>query len=947
MQVVWRFPYREKPLEMRASWSILASPKPRATWWPAPYVWLSIVAGCLGLALSLSAAFTVWHREKQLAELELNARASSYALTLQFGITAYLRKLAGLRASFDANSSISREEFDTITKQLLSDQTAILGMSWIPRVTHEERDAHERAGVREGLPGYHIKSVASDGSLAPAPDRSEYFPVFYTATEARDSRVYGLDLNDGGVRQQTLEHARDSERMAVSPNFKLQSGTGDRNGFFVAAPVYRAGRPHETVQERNDNLLGFVQAVFQTSVLFQTIINTTTKDAGLDLYFYAADGSHDQSKPLYFHGSRVRTVPIGPQPRAMLVAGPHWSSALSVGDANWTFIAVPIPGGPAAARYAGGWVVLVCGLLLSAAFMAYIWGTAQHARRLRITNKELDQTNLRMDTAINNMVQGFLMFDAAERVIVCNDRFIEMYGLSREIVKPGCSFLELLRHRAANGLLKVDPDQFRIDLVAELSKGEIVKGVISTADGRDIFITNKPTLGGGWTVTHEDITERRQAEAKISHMAMHDGLTDLPNRHLFGEQVENRFTQLSRGQKFAVLCLDLDRFKEVNDTLGHPFGDKLLQQVAARLRSCVRQPDSVARLGGDEFAILQGSLIELAETAALATRIVDTIGVPFDLDGHQVVIGVSIGIAVAPADATDTVQLLKAADLALYRAKADGRGAYRFFEAAMDQRMQARRTLELELRGALAKGEFVLHYQPLVNLQTERICGFEALIRWHHPERGIIPPADFIPFAEETALIMPIGEWALRTACGEASKWRSDVRIAVNLSAVQFRTLNLYEVVGSALSRSGLAAARLELEITESALLLNQDSTLETLRQLRALGVRIAMDDFGTGHSSLGYLRCFPFDRIKIDCSFIHDLLTRKDSRAIIRAVAQLASSLGMETTAEGIETQEELEYLRRVGCTEGQGYFFGKAQPAKDICSMLPVGGKPSKAVA
>jgi diguanylate cyclase (GGDEF)-like protein len=791
-----------------------------------------------------------------------------------------------------------------------------------------------------------VVRVALKWRPAPSPDRSEYFPVFYAATEARDSRVYGLDLNDGGVRQQTLERARDGDRLAVSPHFTLQRAAGDRTGFFVALPVYRAGLPHETVQERNDNLVGFVQAVFQTSILLETIINTTTKTAGLDLYFFPADSGRDGSTPLYFHGASARTVATGPQLPAGLVAGPHWSGALSVGDANWTFIAVPIPGGPAAAGHARGWVVLICGLLLSAALMAYIWATARHARRLRTTNRELDQTNLRMDTAINNMVQGFLMFDSAERIVVCNDRYIEMYGLSREIVKPGCSLLELLQCRAANGLFAMDPNQYRADLVSELSKGEIVKWIISIADGRDILITNKPTLGGGWIATHEDITERRRAEATISHMAMHDGLTDLPNRRLFGQQVANHFAQLDRGQKFAVLYLDLDRFKEVNDTLGHPFGDKLLEEVGARLRSCVRQSDSVARLGGDEFAILQGSLYELAETAALAARIVDTVGAPFDLDGHQVVIGVSIGIAVAPTDATDTVQLLKAADLALYRAKADGRGAYRFFEAAMDQRMQARRALELDLRKGLANDEFVLHYQPLVNLRTEQICGFEALIRWNHSERGMIPPADFIPFAEETALIVPIGEWVIRTACEEASKWPSDVRIAVNLSAVQFRTPNLYEIVANALSRSNLAPRRLELEITESVLLLNQASTLETLRQLRALGVRIAMDDFGTGHSSLSYLRCFPFDKIKIDCSFIHDLPTKKDSRAILRAVAHLASSLGMEATAEGIETQGELDYVKRAGCTEGQGYYFGKAQPAKDVYSLLAVGRRQSKAV-
>jgi diguanylate cyclase (GGDEF)-like protein len=941
---------------IRASWNIFPWPKPRATWWPAPYVWLSMVAGGIGLALSLLASYAVWHRENQLAELELNARASTYALTLQFGITAYMRKVSGLRTFFDSKSSVSREEFDTFTKQLLSGQNAILGMSWIPRVMRNERDSHERAGVRDGLPGYHIKSIASDGTLTPSPDRSEYFPVFYAATEALDSWAYGLDLKDGGVREQTLERARDGDLLSVSPHFALQRGVVDRTGFFVVAPVYRAGLPHETVQDRNDNLIGFVQAVFQASVLLETIINTTTKATGLDLYFFPADSSGDQSTPLHFQGSSARAVSIEAQPPA----GPHWSGTLSVGDATWTFIAAPIPGGPAAADYARGWVVLICGLLLSAALMAYIWGNGLHAQRLRNINKELDHTlgvvnvlneelstrNLRIDTAINNMVQGFLMFDSAERIVVCNDRYIEMYGLSREIVKPGCSFLNLLRYRAATGLLKTDPEQYRADLVAELSNGEIVNWVVSIADGRDIFITNKPMRGGGWIATHEDITERRRAEAKISYMALHDGLTDLPNRHLFGEQVENNLVQLGRGHKVAVLCLDLDGFKDVNDTFGHPFGDKLLKQVGVRLRNCVRESDSVARLGGDEFAILQVGLTERAETASLAARIVDVISAAFDLDGHQVVIGVSIGIAVAPTDATDAVQLLKAADLALYRAKADGRGTYRFFEPAMDQRMQARRALELDLRKALANKELVLHYQPLVNLQTEQISGFEALIRWNHPERGMIAPADFIPFAEEMALIVQIGEWVIRTACEEASKWPSDVRVAVNLSAVQFRTPSLYEIVANALSHAGLAAARLELEITESVPLLNQAPTLETLRQLRALGVRIAMDDFGTGHSSLSYLRCFPFDRIKIDCSFIHDLSTEKDSRAIISAVAHLASSLGMETTAEGIETQGELDYVRHVGCTEGQGYFFSKAQPARDVRSLLAVAAKKLKAV-
>ena len=539
------------------------------------------------------------------------------------------------------------------------------------------------------------------------------------------------------------------------------------------------------------------------------------------------------------------------------------------------------------------------------------------------------------------------MFDAAERIVVCNERFIDMYGLSREIVKPGCSLLELLRHRVTTGHLKLDPDQYRADLLAQLATGKIVHWVVEVADGREISITNKSMPGGGWIVTHEDITERYRAEAKITHMALHDGLTDLPNRHLLDEQIDDHFSRLVSGQKFAILSLDLDHFKHVNDTLGHPFGDKLLEQVAARLRGCVRLSDTVARLGGDEFAILQGSLTELAETESLAARIVDTIGAPFDLDGHQVVIGVSVGIALAPTDATDTMQLHRAADLALYRAKTDGRGAYRFFEPAMDQRVLARRALELDLHKALANEEFVLHYQPIINLATERISGFEALIRWNHPGRGMPPPADFIPFAEETTKIAPIGEWVLRTACEEAAKWPSDVSVAVNVSPVQFRTSNLYEAVTPELSRSGLAADRLELEITESALLWNEEFAVETLRRLRALGVRIAMDDCGTGHSSLIYLRRFPFDKIKIDRSFIQDLSNKKDARAIVRALVKLAGSLGLGTTAEGVETLGQRNYLKRIGCLSAQGYFFSEAGPAKDVYAMLALRDEQSAVVA
>jgi diguanylate cyclase (GGDEF)-like protein len=534
------------------------------------------------------------------------------------------------------------------------------------------------------------------------------------------------------------------------------------------------------------------------------------------------------------------------------------------------------------------------------------------------------------------MSQGLIMFDADERIVVCNDRFIEMYGLSRDVAKPGCTLIELLRHRVQAGHLTRDPEEYREELIAMQGGGRLTNWILETGYGREISVATETMANGGWITTHEDITERRAAQAKIAHMAMHDALTNLPNRLFFREQLENRLATLDRHQTLAVLCFDLDRFKSVNDTLGHPLGDKLLRQVAERIRSCLREGDAVARLGGDEFAVIQGNVGAPTETTALAARLTELISAPFDLDGHQVVIGVSIGIAVAPTDAADPDQLLKNADMALYRAKADGRGTYRFFEPAMDARMQARRALELDLGKALGNGEFELHYQPIINLEREEICGVEALLRWHHPERGLVAPVDFIPLAEETGQIVPIGDWILHQACRQAAAWPSHIRVAVNISPVQFKRGHLSEAVVNALTRSGLAANRLELEITESVLLVESEATLATLHRLRNIGVRISMDDFGTGYSSLSYLRSFPFDKIKIDQSFVHDLAANADSMAIIRAVTGLGTSLGMATTGEGVETREELDYLKREGCTEAQGYFFSKPKPAREIEAML-----------
>jgi len=552
---------------------------------------------------------------------------------------------------------------------------------------------------------------------------------------------------------------------------------------------------------------------------------------------------------------------------------------------------------------------------------------------LHDTQRSLAVQNERLDAALNNMSQGLVMFDSSARLVVCNKRYLDMFSLSPEAVRPGCIIREVLDQRVATGGFSADyVEAYRTDLLAAVAHGATFSKITKLLDGRVISIINQPMADGGWVATREDITERLAAEERIKHLAHYDALTDLPNRVTFYERLETVLSRQRRSETIGVLSLDLDRFKNVNDTLGHPVGDLLLKAAADRMRSCVRSEDLVARLGGDEFAIVQVLSTQTSDVSALATRLIEVVGAPYDLDGPQVNVGASVGIAIATTDGNKPDQLMKNADLALYRAKANGGGAFRFFEAEMDARMQARHALELDLRKAVVNGEFELFYQPVIDVKTGQINSFEALIRWHHPERGMIAPLEFIPVAEETGLIVQIGEWVLRRACSEAVRWPKHITIAVNLSPAQFKSRNLVPTVINALVASGLPAARLELEITEMVLVQDNDGAFAILHQLRDLGIRIAMDDFGTGYSSLGYLRSFPFDKIKIDQSFIQDLPARQDSVAIVRAVVGLSSSLGITTTAEGVETKEQLASVTAEGCNEFQGYLFSWPKPAADV---------------
>jgi diguanylate cyclase (GGDEF)-like protein len=586
----------------------------------------------------------------------------------------------------------------------------------------------------------------------------------------------------------------------------------------------------------------------------------------------------------------------------------------------------------------GGVSVLVIAAML---FLVVRKLSQQH----RLSQQRLTLEKRRLDTAVNNMTQGLLLFDSSQRLVICNQRYIQMYGLSAEIVKPGCTFREVIAHRKATGSFVGDLDAYCSLILRDIGLRQVM--TIETPDGRSIQIANEPLADGGWVATHEDITERRRAEQRIRHLAHYDALTDLPNRALFHERLKRELSSIAPARQLAVLYIDIDEFKSVNDSLGHLIGDELLKSVAVSLNRCVVAPDFVARLGGDEFAIVQTAVKTPAEVTALVTQVFDAIREPYECLGHQLTTDASIGIALAPEHGVDLDQILKNADLAMYAAKTAGRRTYRFFEPDMEARVRARRELEMDLREAITDGGLEVYYQPCVGLQDNKITGCEALLRWRHSERGMISPAEFVPIAEDTGLINQIGEWVLTKACAEAATWPEDVKLAVNVSPVQFKSGTLALKIVAALAASGLPANRLELEITEAVLIRDDEAALAILHQLRAIGVRIALDDFGTGYSSLSYLQRFPFDKIKIDRCFVTDIAEPGGSSCIVRAVVNIAAERHMTTTAEGVETQQQQELLRALGCSEMQGYLFSPPKPAAEIKRLFFSHGEQSTAAA
>ena len=921
-------------------------------WRDMRYLAPALMVGICGLVMSVSTWYVMAEAETRAAVFEFDSRAENRTVVLKNGIGNYWDELYALRALFNSsNDAVTREEFENFSKSLLRRHAALLNLSWAPRVRRDERVAHELAGARAGLPDYHIRTVGPHGTLPVAPEQDEYFPKFY-ATDARTSPVYGIDLNsegssDEGIPAQTISHIRDNDVLSITAPLMLHIGQGNRRGFWAGLPVYARGLPHETVEDRRRNLVGIVYGVFQIGVMMDSILADVKNP--VRLYLFEANATADDL-PVYFW-SRLGTGPIAARSQSQLAAGLHRSFPVHLGDVQWTLVATPEVSGLTSIVHRTSLTVLICGLLLSGGATWLLGSMRRHARNIEMANDKFATQNMRFDAALNNMAQGLLMYDRAGKLIIFNRRIADLFGMPWEkwksvaLGKTVPQALEL-SYDLTDVTVK-NKTQYIAELQSILERRITGKIVFERTDGRTFCASCAPMTDGGFVITFDDITESRRTQDQISHMAHYDALTDLPNRMAFYEKMEELLRSGPQSAAFAVFSLDLDHFKSVNDTLGHPIGDKLLQAAAGRLRRCVRETDMVARLGGDEFAILQVAFDQPTDVTSLATRLIDAVGAPYQLDGHQVMVGASVGIALAPTDGTEPDQLMKNADLALYRCKADGGSVYRFFEAEMDARMRERSALELDLRKAVVNGEFTLNYQPVVNIKTGKVTACEALIRWHQAERGWVAPMEFIPIAEQTSLIVPIGEWVLNQACAEAAQWPDEVAVSVNVSPVQFKSADFVHVIANALEKARLPARRLEIEITELVLMQDNESALALLHRIKELGVSIAMDDFGTGYSSLAYLRSFPFDRIKIDQSFVRDLSTDKDSLAILRAVVGLGRSLGIVTTAEGVETRDQLEVLRTEGCTDAQGYLFSQPQNAAGVRDFLAALDDRAKAVA
>jgi diguanylate cyclase (GGDEF)-like protein len=759
----------------------------------------TLVVGVMGLVLSLCAWSVATHWEDKVADLQFAARANNMAQTLQTGLNEHFAKIIALRALFEASEQgVSRDEFRNFTDRILEGYPAILSMSWIPRVKRSDRRAHEQAAIREGIANYTIRTVKPDGSMVRSGPEDEYFPVYYTSDRQRAEAIYGLDLSDGDIREETIDRARDADQLTSSKNLTLQT---DRQGFLVLSPLYKHGLPHISTEERRTNLVGIVQGVFQIDVLVDTILGGI--ESPIDFYVYDTSAEPD-AQPIYSRTQKRRPALLSRKASETLT----WSRDITVADTQWRFMAAPAANQPPG--HFSAWILLGAGLLVTVVGVAFMRSSARHYLRLV------------------------------------------------------------------------------------------------------------------------------EANQKVSRHALTSVLTGLPNRRAFFQQLNESLTQ----SPVTVFFIGLDHFKNVNDTLGHSTGDALLMQAAERLRNVVEAPGMVARFGGDEFGVLCVGDIDQSQVCVLAGKIVEALDGKYPVKDGKVNITASVGVTRAEPGELGPEAILMHADLALRRAKEDGRRCFRLYDSTVDQKFRERISMGEDLRVGIKRGELQLHYQPQVEITSGRLIGVEALVRWHHPERGIIPPSIFIPIAEKTGSIVPLGNWVFERACRQFKAWEAEgiapQMLGINLSAIQCQHGSLEDDFRKILTACDVDPAFIELELTESVLMDSAVQQRGVVERLKQMGFKIAIDDFGTGYSSLNYLANYPVDRLKIAQELVFEVTTEIRHELVVKAAIRLAHELGIEVIAEGVETEEQARFLVAAECRYAQGYFFSKPLTAENATALL-----------
>ncbi|MCK9363785.1 MAG: EAL domain-containing protein [Syntrophales bacterium] len=927
-------------------------------------IWVIILGGLMLTAIGFAVVRT-WELQKLKADFERAAEERHAALKREIDFD--LDVLSSIKAFYLHAKVVTRSEFRDFTASLFLQHPGIQALEWIPRVPYSQREEYEKAARRDGFKDFQITEQSVSGKMIRAGRRDEYFPVYFMEPYKGNELALGYDLTSNPKRKEALDRSRNTGEIAATSRIRLVQANESKFGFLVFSPVYKKNMPADPRQTRHDNLRGFTLGVFRIHDIIQRSL-TYLNPEGIDVYLYD-NSAHGKERFLHFHPARAgQTTDSLRNERPVPDGSLKIVRTLKVADREWQILFVATPDYVARGKTWQPWGVLLAGLLLTGLLAGFLIVVARRAEELtnnnelllqeiagrRKTEEELRLSEERFRRIFDEGPFGMMLANPDYTIVMANKAFCGLLGYTEQ---------ELAGQSIADITCEEDREKGR-----EFS-GQLFAGSISVLhlekryvrkDGGIVWanITASAIHGKEGNVLYslsliEDLTDSKKAEEKIHLLHYYDSLTGLPNRTFHKELIKRSIEHAQRHKEiFAIIYIGLDNFQRINDTLGHNIADLLLKAVADRLANSLRKSDDVARsdegeavsavsrCGGDEFIVLVHDLNQTQGAAIAARHLLEEISAPYDLNGREVFMTASIGIALYPDDGTDVDDLLKNAEKAMRHTKSEGKNNYQFYSGSMNSFVLELLTLESDLHKALERGELVLYYQPKVDAATRMVKGMEALIRWKHPDRGLIPPLQFIPLAEASGLIIPIGEFVIRTVCGQIKTWQEagykQVNIALNISGRQFDQPNLIEIVKEALQDTLISPQCLELEITESVIMRNPEKAIQILTELNALGIGISIDDFGTGYSSLSYLKRLPLDYLKIDQSFVKGLASDSRDQAIVRAIIAMAHSLNLKTIAEGVETKEQLSFLQEHGCDEIQGYLFSRPLPAEEIPGIL-----------